>query len=166
STSFFFSSRRRHTRFSRDWSSDVCSSDLLRVENAKAGQDVTLTLPAVDHEVRKGHRLRLVVASTDLGYASPAAPATYTVDIEGHLTVPTAPAVTTAAAPLPAWVWWLPLAGAVAALVLVLTGRRRTTAPAPDPERAGLPLEITGLSKRYARSADRYAVRDLSFRVE
>src|SRR5690606_1974595 len=27
--SFFFSSRRRHTRFSRDWSSDVCSSDLI-----------------------------------------------------------------------------------------------------------------------------------------
>src|SRR5690606_28260257 len=25
---FFFSSRRRHTRFSRDWSADVCSSDL------------------------------------------------------------------------------------------------------------------------------------------
>src|SRR5690606_39830955 len=29
---FFFSSRRRHTRFSRDWSSDVCSSDLLYVD--------------------------------------------------------------------------------------------------------------------------------------
>src|SRR5690606_40053821 len=28
---FFFSSRRRHTRFSRDWSSDVCSSDLSRL---------------------------------------------------------------------------------------------------------------------------------------
>src|SRR5207302_6949694 len=28
---FFFSSRRRHTRFSRDWSSDVCSSDLRRL---------------------------------------------------------------------------------------------------------------------------------------
>src|SRR2546422_11341655 len=28
---FFFSSRRRHTRCSRDWSSDVCSSDLLLV---------------------------------------------------------------------------------------------------------------------------------------
>src|SRR5690606_40968142 len=26
---FFFSSRRRHTRFSRDWSSDVCSSNLV-----------------------------------------------------------------------------------------------------------------------------------------
>src|SRR5436309_9272188 len=31
---FFFSSRRRHTRFSRDWSSDVCSSDLLRAQGA------------------------------------------------------------------------------------------------------------------------------------
>src|SRR2546429_1074988 len=27
---FFFSGRRRHTRCSRDWSSDVCSSDLIR----------------------------------------------------------------------------------------------------------------------------------------
>src|SRR5207247_8110884 len=27
--SFFFSSRRRHTRSTRDWSSDVCSSDLV-----------------------------------------------------------------------------------------------------------------------------------------
>src|SRR5690625_5709321 len=33
---FFFSSRRRHTRWPRDWSSDVCSSDLLWVgENGK-----------------------------------------------------------------------------------------------------------------------------------
>src|SRR5207249_6223778 len=28
-SAFFFSSRRRHTRSKRDWSSDVCSSDLL-----------------------------------------------------------------------------------------------------------------------------------------
>ena len=28
SSGFFFSSRRRHTRLVRDWSSDVCSSDL------------------------------------------------------------------------------------------------------------------------------------------
>src|SRR5690606_40697012 len=34
---FFFSSRRRHTRFSRDWSSDVCSSDLLGFLLALAG---------------------------------------------------------------------------------------------------------------------------------
>src|SRR6266436_3702341 len=32
---FFFSSRRRHTRCSRDWSSDVCSSDLDRAEVKK-----------------------------------------------------------------------------------------------------------------------------------
>src|SRR2546429_3687086 len=31
---FFFSSRRRHTRCSRDWSSDVCSSDLVLVKEA------------------------------------------------------------------------------------------------------------------------------------
>src|SRR5205809_4687930 len=37
---FFFSSRRRHTRCSRDWSSDVCSSDL----------------PAVVEPARRGHR--------------------------------------------------------------------------------------------------------------
>src|SRR5256886_5740407 len=28
---FFFSSRRRHTRFDCDWSSDVCSSDLVNI---------------------------------------------------------------------------------------------------------------------------------------
>src|SRR3712207_8279550 len=32
---FFFSSRRRHTRYWRDWSSDVCSSDL--AERAREG---------------------------------------------------------------------------------------------------------------------------------
>src|SRR6266487_5604227 len=37
---FFFSSRRRHTRWTGDWSSDVCSSDLL------AGQDLDWT-PAI-----------------------------------------------------------------------------------------------------------------------
>src|SRR5256884_4618304 len=34
---FFFSSRRRHTRCSRDWSSDVCSSDLNRTDKARRG---------------------------------------------------------------------------------------------------------------------------------
>src|SRR5690349_545465 len=33
SNSFFFSSRRRHTRSLRDWSSDVCSSDLILLSN-------------------------------------------------------------------------------------------------------------------------------------
>lgn len=138
----------------------------LRVTGAKAGKDVTVVLPAIDHEVQKGHRLRLVLASTDLGYASPAAPATYTVSLRSDLHVPTAPGVRTAAAPLPSWVWWLPLAGALVAVALLLTGRRRMTPGVPDPALADVPLQITGLSKRYARSSDRYAVRDLAFRVE
>src|SRR5260370_42015358 len=32
---FFFSSRRRHTRFKCDWSSDVCSSDLIDIASAR-----------------------------------------------------------------------------------------------------------------------------------
>src|SRR6266480_5092859 len=34
---FFFSSRRRHTRLTCDWSSDVCSSDLGRMPDAGMG---------------------------------------------------------------------------------------------------------------------------------
>src|SRR5947209_9195588 len=53
---FFFSSRRRHTRYWRDWSSDVCSSDLLltvselyipkflyRILHVRPGHTVTIT---------------------------------------------------------------------------------------------------------------------------
>src|SRR3989449_4518484 len=55
---FFFSSRRRHTRCSRDWSSDVCSSDLRDLERGEAGVDVleapnpqaTVDAPALDLE--------------------------------------------------------------------------------------------------------------------
>src|SRR5690606_32940297 len=35
----FFSCRRRHTRFSRDWSSDVCSSDLYHRESLKRSME-------------------------------------------------------------------------------------------------------------------------------
>src|SRR5699024_11513398 len=36
---FFFSSRRRHTRSKRDWSSDVCSSDLVQTLSQQAVLD-------------------------------------------------------------------------------------------------------------------------------
>src|SRR2546429_3732564 len=46
---FFFSSRRRHTRCSRDWSSDVCSSDLLgislHIESSLAAGPLPLPKP-------------------------------------------------------------------------------------------------------------------------
>lgn len=145
----------------------------VRVEDAGQGRSVELRLPAVDHAVQAGHRLRLVVAATDLGYASPAAPAAYTVSAEGPLRVPVADGVRTAAAGLPAWTWWLPL-GALA-LAAGLLGIRRTGGgrggtrareAQPEPALADVPLDITGLTKRYAKAQDRYAVRDLSFRVE
>src|SRR5690606_230733 len=44
---FFFSSRRRHTRFSRDWSSDVCSSDLSARGPTIVGEDATIGHGAV-----------------------------------------------------------------------------------------------------------------------
>ncbi|WP_329278920.1 CocE/NonD family hydrolase [Streptomyces sp. NBC_00691] len=137
----------------------------VRVEGAGNGKSVTLTLPAIDHEVEAGHRLRLVVAATDLGYASPAVPADYTVAVEGPLTVPTASGLDTQAAALPWWVWGLPLLGLAVAAALLLTARRRTAAPAPDSEPTAVPLQITGLSKKY-KGGDRYSVKDLTFRVE
>ncbi|WP_405662512.1 alpha/beta fold hydrolase [Streptomyces sp. NBC_01166] len=154
---------------SPDGKQQVLPSQLVspyRITPEEQGKPVELTLPAVDHEVEAGHSLRLVLSATDLAYASPAEPATYTVSLDGPLTVPTAPAVKTAAAALPWWTWGLPAAGLVIAAAVLLTARRRTAAPAPDPALTGVPLQITDLSKRYAKSSDRYAVRDLGFRVE
>ncbi|MGW6984301.1 alpha/beta fold hydrolase [Streptomyces sp. NPDC054932] len=145
----------------------------VRVENAQEGATVKLRLPAIDHSAAAGHRLLLVVAATDLGYATPAAPAAYTVAVEGPLAVPVAAGVSTGATGLPAWTWWLPL-GAVA-LAAALLGIRRTGrgsagarpgAAQPEAALADVPLQITGLTKRYAKAQDRYAVKDLSFRVE
>ncbi|WP_148591819.1 alpha/beta fold hydrolase [Streptomyces sp. WAC01526] len=151
-----------------------------RIKDADEGRTVRLRMPAVDHDFAAGHRLRLVLSATDLGYASPAEPATYTVSLkDGALSVPTAPRVRSAAAPLPAWTWALPAAAAAVAALLLLTARRRTAAPAPDPALAEVPLQISDLSKRYAKSTDLpqalnfvragetpTAVRELSFRVE
>ncbi|WP_405928535.1 alpha/beta fold hydrolase [Streptomyces griseus] len=137
-----------------------------RITPDQQGKPIELALPAVDHEFDAGHRLRLVFSATDLGYASPAEPATYSVTLAGPLTIPTAPAVKTAAAALPWWTWGLPGTALVIAAALLLTARRRTATPAPDPELTDVPLQITGLSKKYAKSVDRYAVRELSFRVE
>src|SRR5699024_11871438 len=41
---FFFSSRRRHTRSKRDWSSDVCSSDLVSAFEDEHGLKVDVQL--------------------------------------------------------------------------------------------------------------------------
>src|SRR5690348_17790234 len=51
---FFFSSRRRHTRWTGDWSSDVCSSDLR--EPAPAAREVLYRVVA-GRECRQGRSL-------------------------------------------------------------------------------------------------------------
>src|SRR2546429_1365179 len=54
---FFFSSRRRHTRCSRDWSSDVCSSDLSGGDVwLVANRDVASLLAFRDHPHRRAEK--------------------------------------------------------------------------------------------------------------
>src|SRR5690606_39889138 len=57
---FFFSSRRRHTRFSRDWSSDVCSSDLVRHGfELQRREERTRTARHDEHRREEAYDLRL-----------------------------------------------------------------------------------------------------------
>src|SRR5690606_39589913 len=59
---FFFSSRRRHTRFSRDWSSDVCSSDLQRGREPRLLLGVGILVRDRQGREHRGRRLGLLVA--------------------------------------------------------------------------------------------------------
>lgn len=139
----------------------------VRIAGSPQGATVKIRLPAVDHDFAAGHRLRVVLSTTDLGYASPAAPAALTVSLAAPtLTLPADTGLSADAATLAWWAWALPLLALAVAAALLLTGRRRVRPRPADPALAAIPLQITDLSKRYAKSADQYAVRDLSFRVE
>src|SRR5215813_2481294 len=60
---FFFSSRRRHTRCGRDWSSDVCSSDLGRaLLEALGSRDEDLRAAAGMLLVQSGKRAEPLIA--------------------------------------------------------------------------------------------------------
>src|SRR2546430_4786264 len=59
--SFFFSSRRRHTRFDCDWSSDVCSSDLLREPLGSAQQRAFARFLARRNTAADDHRIHPLV---------------------------------------------------------------------------------------------------------
>ena len=153
----------------------------VRVTGAAAGRTVTVTLPAIDYQFAAGHRLRLVLTSTDFGYATPAAAAAYRVALAGPgVSVPSDPALQITGGGVPWWTWAAPLAAlAAAAVILLARPRRRARAapspaapspaaaapaaslPAPDPL---VPLEITGLTKRYRDG--QLAVDGLSLRVE
>src|SRR2546421_7048848 len=57
---FFFSSRRRHTRSDRDWSSDVCSSDLLPLRLSRRQRSLLLLLVLLRRasSLRRSHSRR------------------------------------------------------------------------------------------------------------
>jgi ABC-2 type transport system ATP-binding protein len=135
-----------------------------RVTASPDGTTAAITLPAIDHRFDVGHRLRVVVGTTDMGYASPSAPSVHRVGlVSPALTVPTDASLTAAVPGFAWWTWALPLASLAIAAVLLLLGRARR-ADELDPELAGVPLQITGLTKRYRNGET--AVDDLSFRVE
>src|SRR6185295_10281186 len=68
---FFFSSRRRHTRYWRDWSSDVCSSDLDEfggdVTAGTANLDVTVDFGSARVKPYVGAGIGLGYIDTDFG---------------------------------------------------------------------------------------------------
>src|SRR6266498_5314253 len=60
---FFFSSRRRHTRCGRDWSSDVCSSDLF----VRFGDNIQADQAAARGQQTAGNRLdQIAIEELDL----------------------------------------------------------------------------------------------------
>ncbi|WP_343947744.1 S15 peptidase family protein, partial [Nonomuraea longicatena] len=84
----------------------------VKIPEGQDGTDVTVTLPAVDHRFAVGHRLRLSVTTTDMGYATPAAPGTFQVALAAPaLTVPTVTALSAPVTGIAWWVWAMPLAG-------------------------------------------------------
>ncbi len=129
---------------------------------------VRVALPAVATQVPVGHRLRLVVSSTDQAYAVPAAPTAYTVELAGDrgLAVPMLPLTAETGSglqvplPLLVVVSLLVLAGA-AGLVLVWLRRRQIHR---RPDLARVPLVVDGLVKTYADGLK--AVDGVSFRAE
>src|SRR5207249_5070906 len=74
---FFFSSRRRHTRSKRDWSSDVCSSDLVHECQQLAHGDQVAHLRNVAHhhlvacQQRRSHQWQCGILRPADGHRSP-----------------------------------------------------------------------------------------------
>src|SRR5260370_7443747 len=81
---FFFSSRRRHTRFKCDWSSDVCSSDL--VACMRRGELLGLRWRDVDLDgVRLSVRQQYTRQGKSLGFGPPkSAKSIRTIDLDGE----------------------------------------------------------------------------------
>ncbi|WP_028661724.1 alpha/beta fold hydrolase [Saccharomonospora saliphila] len=128
--------------------------------------EVTVTLPGIVRPVEAGHRLQLVVGTTDQAHAVPREPAAFRVALAGEPAV-AAPVVdgTTLDSGLPVG-QLLGIGGVLAAAAVAggVAALRRKRSDRADPELTGTPLVIDGLTKSYPGGLT--AVRDLSFRVE
>jgi ABC-2 type transport system ATP-binding protein len=132
---------------------------------ALSWQTVAVQLPAMDYQFAGGHRLELVLTTTDFAYATSPAPATDQVTLaSAGLAVPSDPALTVPDGGPPWWTWAAPVAALLVALILLLAGRRRRVRDDLAPELAEIPLDIRGLTKSYRTG--QLAVDDLSLRVE
>ncbi|SDJ35504.1 ABC-2 type transport system ATP-binding protein [Frankineae bacterium MT45] len=128
---------------------------------------VEVQLPAIVTDIAAGHRIRLVVATTDLAYQTPIDPREYRIALAsdtGQLTVPGIDAeIVHSGSALP----WL-IVGVIAMLLCigwaVLRGIRRRRADTPVPELLNTPISVSNLVKEYS---DGYrAVDGPSFTVE
>ncbi|MGW4466918.1 alpha/beta fold hydrolase [Micromonospora sp. NPDC004704] len=114
-----------------------------------------VTLPAIVHRVEAGHRLALVVATSDQGYATPVEPTVYSVALGGdRITLPT---VTGEPIPTTGVLWRWALAALLAAIavglvvvLLVVRRRHRRHDTSVTAEYADIPLVIRDLRKEYA----------------
>ena len=130
----------------------------VRVTGAGAGRVVTVTLPAIDYSFAPGHRLRLVLTTTDFGYATPPAPAVYRVALAGGgLVLPSDPALTVTGGGAPWWAWAAPLcalAVAVPSVTPSVDGSKPSTLVTAKPGWAG----PAGAAPRASQRANHAAV--------
>jgi ABC-2 type transport system ATP-binding protein len=129
---------------------------------------VSVTLPGIVHRFEAGHTMRVVVSSTDQGYALPVAAGAYSVGLAAaDLAVPEVggQAENTGGSSR----WWV-LLGVLAALGLLgwlaarwWGARRRRQISVADPDGEDVPLRFEGVTKAYKDGF--VAVRDLSFEV-
>ncbi|HEY6595050.1 MAG TPA: alpha/beta fold hydrolase [Asanoa sp.] len=122
-----------------------------------AATPVTVTLPPIVRRIEAGHTVRVVVATADQSYATPAQPAVYTVGLAGDSTGVMLPTVvgTPIANPSVVWRWVLAalvvaVVAGVAVIVLPARRRRRGRDVAVRPEHRDTPLVVSGLRKEYA----------------
>jgi ABC-2 type transport system ATP-binding protein len=133
-----------------------------------AAQPVTVTLPAIVRQVAAGHRIRIVVATSDQAFLTPPQPTTYTVAVGSTVTLPTVVGTPIAN---PQVVWRYVLAGLIVAValglaVLLLVRRRRARrrhGPTVD-KYADTPLVVRNLRKAYSDGF--VAVEEIDFTVE